>query len=138
MMAGIIAEKTVCEGCGVDVRDGSIFCYNCGEAVSGLEPQDTAAFPSEPISGNGQAPKTKIDSRFPDESVEELQPIPMPSEVPGSARSVPGKRKTRAYNRRPNEVIWVEREGSPKAYFVVSILFISLVVILILLALYIR
>jgi hypothetical protein len=137
-MAGIIAEKTVCEGCGVDVREGSIFCYSCGEAISGVEPQDTAVLPTRPLSGNGQAPKTSIDSRIPDEAVEEFQPIPMPSEVPESARSLPGKRRTRAYNRRPNEVVWVEREGLPKAYFIVSILFIGFVVILILLALYIR
>ncbi len=32
-------EKEVCEGCGVDVREGTLFCYNCGIRVAGEEPE---------------------------------------------------------------------------------------------------
>lgn len=27
-------EKAVCEECGVDVRENTLFCYNCGSSVS--------------------------------------------------------------------------------------------------------
>ena len=33
-MAEILVENKVCEACGADVRAGSVFCYNCGGAVS--------------------------------------------------------------------------------------------------------
>ena len=33
-MAEKVLEKPVCESCGVDVRPHSMFCYNCGGAVS--------------------------------------------------------------------------------------------------------
>ena len=28
----VVLEKT-CSGCGVEIRDGSLFCYNCGGSV---------------------------------------------------------------------------------------------------------
>lgn len=33
-MAEISVEKRFCEACGVDIRPGSLFCYNCGGSVT--------------------------------------------------------------------------------------------------------
>ncbi len=33
-MAEILVEKRFCEVCGVDIRPGSLFCYNCGGSVT--------------------------------------------------------------------------------------------------------
>ena len=33
-MAKTLVEKKICDACGADVRPGSLFCYNCGGAVS--------------------------------------------------------------------------------------------------------
>lgn len=30
--SSVVSEK-ICSGCGTEVRDGSLFCYNCGGAV---------------------------------------------------------------------------------------------------------
>ena len=35
-MADIFVEKQVCTSCGADLRNGALFCYNCGGAVSGV------------------------------------------------------------------------------------------------------
>lgn len=34
-MAEAVLEKEVCDGCGVDVREDTLFCYNCGARVAG-------------------------------------------------------------------------------------------------------
>lgn len=46
-MAEAVLEKEVCDGCGVDVREDTLFCYNCGARVAGEdatadEPEKTA------------------------------------------------------------------------------------------------
>jgi len=33
-MAETLVETKICDACGADVRPGSLFCYNCGGAVS--------------------------------------------------------------------------------------------------------
>ncbi|MGQ0542971.1 MAG: hypothetical protein ACT4O9_14135 [Blastocatellia bacterium] len=33
-MAEVVLEKKLCDGCRADVRDGSVFCYNCGTSLS--------------------------------------------------------------------------------------------------------
>ena len=33
-MAKTLVEKKICDACGADVRPNSLFCYNCGNAVS--------------------------------------------------------------------------------------------------------
>lgn len=46
-MAEAVLEKEVCDGCGVDVREGTLFCYNCGARVAGDEPQVSGEQPAE-------------------------------------------------------------------------------------------
>lgn len=41
-MAEKVLENPVCESCGVDVRPHSMFCYNCGGAVSDEIIEETA------------------------------------------------------------------------------------------------
>ena len=38
-MAKTLVEKEICDACGADVRPGSLFCYNCGGAVSESLPE---------------------------------------------------------------------------------------------------
>jgi hypothetical protein len=38
-MAKTLVEKKICDACGADVRAGSLFCYNCGGAVSAVLPE---------------------------------------------------------------------------------------------------
>lgn len=37
-MAETVLEKEVCDSCGVDVREDTLFCYNCGTRVVAEEP----------------------------------------------------------------------------------------------------
>ena len=32
-MSQSVVEKTVCEECGVDVRENTLYCYNCGSRI---------------------------------------------------------------------------------------------------------
>lgn len=43
-MAEAVLEKEKCGECGVDVREGTTFCYNCGARVAG----ETQAIEAEP------------------------------------------------------------------------------------------
>jgi hypothetical protein len=111
-MAEVVAEKTVCEGCGATVRDESLFCYNCGNAVS-TDRTETAAEPAV------DAPKNL-----------EIQP-PL-----RSAASL--RRQRRAFNRQPVEISWEPRESSPVLFIAATIVLSAAALILLLLALYLR
>ena len=54
-MVEAVLEIEVCDGCGVDVREGTLFCYNCGARVAGEEPERMAD--GEPdAANNGHSP----------------------------------------------------------------------------------
>lgn len=40
-MTEAVLEKETCDGCGVDVREDTLFCYNCGARVADDQPDTT-------------------------------------------------------------------------------------------------
>ena len=113
MMSETAIEIAACAGCGAEIRDESLFCYNCGQPVK----QD--------------AP-----------TVEELPAHPEMTQRPAARpplRSAASLRKDRrAFNRKPVEVIWEQRTGSPVAFVVATIVLVVGALVLLLLALYLR
>lgn len=116
-------EEAVCDICGVEVRDGSLFCYNCGGSVSILESiaPDPIPAPSEPIIARGdrQANGSTYDpaKRRADRS---------------------GNRKVRAANRQPIEVVWEPTTGFSWPFVITSLVFVLISVAVILAAFYVR
>ncbi len=70
-MAKKVTQKEVCDACGADVREGSMFCYNCGgpltaEARAAAEAKSTrdavsdAWFKGEIVKKEGRRETTKL------------------------------------------------------------------------------
>lgn len=85
-MAKKLAKKEVCEACGADVRDGSLYCYNCGgpvtaearaafEARSGRDPVSDAWFKGEIVqSARRETTKLKASKTIAESKAAEPEP----------------------------------------------------------------
>jgi len=63
-MPKTLVKKKICEGCGADVRAGSLFCYNCGGSVTADAPKTKNSQPETPIR------EEAVNDRLPDEAAE--------------------------------------------------------------------
>jgi hypothetical protein len=115
-------QEAVCDICGAEVREGSQFCYNCGGSVSKAEEIEPIPPPAEPIvkpddkPANGNATYDPAKGRS--ERVE--------------------KRKVRAANRQPVEVVWQPREGVSLPFVIASLVFVLIAIVVIVAAFYLR
>jgi hypothetical protein len=154
-MAETLVEKKTCESCGADVRDGSIFCYNCGGAVS-LDPAGTKN--NAPENNNFKTTQLKketleglADKPIEKPTVGELleriedQPIAKPIEKPepeedGKLKSAANmRRKSKSFQKKAVEVVWEEPENAPNKWFpLVAIVLILFVVAIFYLAMYLK
>ncbi len=140
-MAETVVEKSVCGSCGASVRDSSLFCYSCGESVSVAQGVEI----SKPTQNNGRIVE-KLDSIALDDPIIAEEPIadeksaePEPeADDRTKLRSAASmRRRAKAYNRKPVEVVWVERER-PSAFVVVSIVLVVFAAVLLALAMYLK
>ena len=117
-------QEAVCDICGAEVREGSQFCYNCGGSVSILESiaPDPIPAPSEPIVKPDEKP-TNGNATY-DPSKRRSERIE--------------KRKVRAANRQPVEVVWQPREGMSWPFVIGSLVFVLIAIVVILAAFYLR
>ena len=165
-MAENIIEKVACTSCGTEVREGSSFCYSCGEPVSG-KPLKAKSKRSRKGSRNGRPVKetNRLDAEEPEQTIEpETQLVEQPAETlaepiaveepviedkPGvtelavedspklrSAASM--RQRTRTFERKPVEVMWVEREKPSWVFIIVSLVIVGFAVMLLALALYLK
>lgn len=145
-MAGTVVKKEVCRSCGVEVRETSSFCYACGETILAETEPDIVRVDMQILSGNGS-----LDREAPSIEIEATQVSEEPAAevISGNAlqanedktkiRSAASfRRKAKAYNRKPVEIAWVQREGSPRAFIIVSIVLIVFAAVLLALALYLK
>jgi len=123
-MPSTAVETAVCDICGVEVRKGSLFCYNCGGSVS-------KASDAEPI----PAP------------VEEV--APPPAQVNGNLRGInyePAKRrserterrKVKAASRQPVEIVWEPRTGFSWSFVISAAVFLLIALVVVLWAYYLK
>ena len=111
-MAETVVEKAVCAACDAEIRDESLFCYNCGTAVAPVV---------EPIAEPAEIAEPPVATKRP-----ELR----------SAASL--RKHRRAYNRQPIEISWEPRENSPTAFILATVLLTAAALLLLVLALYLR
>ncbi len=117
-------QTAVCDICGAEVRDGSLFCYNCGGSLAKTEEPDPIPPPSEPIIAaeplsNGSV--TKIEDATAKRGTER-----------------PDRRRVRASNREPAEIVWEPREGVSWTFVIVSVVFVILALAIVIAAVYVR
>ena len=110
-MAETVVDKAVCATCEAEIRDESLFCYNCGSAVvPAVEPV------AEP----------------------EIKEPPVETKRPQLRSAAALRKHRRAYNRQPVEIVWEPRESSPGAFILATVLLTAAALILLVLALYLR
>ncbi len=113
MMPETAVEIAVCVSCGAEVRDESVFCYNCGQRVLGEAKITETALPDREIV---HSPGSRLPLR--------------------TAASL--RKERRASNRQPVEVSWEQRTGSPIAFVITTIVLVIGALVLLGLALYLR
>ena len=118
-MAEAVLEKEVCGKCGVDVRENTLFCYNCGGKVS-AEPEPLAS-----SNGDGAEATIKAKARASDKASDEKK----------LSRAAEERRKARVSQRRSNEYVW-EPGGDFRLTFLVAILITVAVVAVVFITVY--
>lgn len=114
-MSNTTVTEAICDLCGAEIRDGSLFCYNCGTAVRATPPEETVsvAMPHEPSS------KTR-DERPPLRSAASL------------------RKERRAFNRQPIEVKWEPKAETSIGFIIVTVFLAVAALMLLLIAMYLR
>jgi hypothetical protein len=130
IMRDTAVQNENCANCGVEVREGADFCYNCGKAVSAEAVRQTAEHAVEEIHrsiGSAAMPAMDIPSK---------DSAPEPKRKLQSAAAL--RRKSKSYIAKPVEVEWVEPDSSPKAFVATTIVLTVLALLLLITALYLR
>ena len=124
-MTETITKNAICRHCSADIREGSLFCYNCGKPVA-----DRPAV-------NGRSPESEIaELELAAEAAEKPQPVAAPGKKLRSATDF--ERRKRAFNRQPIEVTWTPRTDDVNSFVVAGLILIILTAVLIIAALYYR
>ncbi len=121
----IAVETAVCDICGAEVRDGSQFCYNCGGAVSNGEEPEAIPPPVEPIVAHATDPDNGVATKV------DYDPAKRRAERAE-------RRRVRASNREPVEIVWEPREGVSWAFVAGSVIFAILALVIVIMAFYFR
>ena len=117
-MSDTLVKSAVCDACGADVRDESLFCYNCGERVR--EEQAT-----NDVASDVHASKEPVIAQ-------------MPGSRPPLRSAASLRKQRRAYNRQPIEVSWEPASRSSIVFVVSTVILAVGALILLALALYLR
>ena len=115
-MADTMVTETACDLCGAEIRDGSLYCYNCGNAV----PERLVEPEPEPEKSEITPAPERVDNRPPLRSAASL------------------RKQRRAFNRQPLEVSWEPKEQTPKLFIFATITLAVGALVLLLIALYLR
>ena len=111
-MPETVTESLICNVCDTEIRDGSVFCYNCGETVSDtqIEEDIVPEINDVPVS-DSELKEAAIDNdmRAAFEEADEIERDTEELSVkakPDKLRSAASLRKrARAYKRRPAEFV---------------------------------
>ena len=140
-MAEIIVENQICNACGVDIRKGALFCYNCGGSVTPeiASPKVNKVVDENQVSArvnnteNGKkVNRTELKSELKNESVsvEEIanesmsKPEIQPETKLKSAASL--RKKSKTVQKKQVEIIWEEHENAPNIWFILAAILLAL------------
>ena len=121
-MADAITEKATCKKCGVDARDGTAFCYNCGSKIVEL-PKAVAETAGSIDDGIVSAPTE-------DKSDETVLIHDTPQDSDKMSRAADQRRKSRVGLRKTREYAWEPTDDSGRLLLVAVVIFtVALVVV---------
>lgn len=114
-------EKAVCEKCGADVRENTVFCYNCG---SPLSEAGTLPVPDS----NGSGPKANARTQAALDDLAEKMSNTEPADGNKLAKAAAERKKARVIQRRPREFVWEPVEDSSSRLVVLFAILIAVIV----------
>ncbi len=104
-MPKVKVKKAVCGKCGVDVRDKTLFCYNCGSPVVEIVDEPVAE-------SNGEVEKIDGETRSAlDDLAEKLKNAE--PEDRKLAKAAAERKKARFIPRKTKEFVWEPNDESP-------------------------
>lgn len=142
-MSRSVIEKAVCEECGVDARENTLFCYNCGNRLAnpelsvGLDEgiwssigNDAASKPvgkpqtrlEEPI-GDGVNPEAKAAL---DELADRFRIEPPAADDGAIELAAARRRKARGAKKKAREYVWEPVEDPPGRLMLMIVAIITL------------
>ena len=113
-MAETVTEKEVCSKCGAEVREGTLFCYSCGERVaSETEP---------PAQANGDSKTIDIEAQAALDDLAQKLSGDQGSEKPAAklARAAEERKKARVAPRKTREFVWEPRNDAPLTFIITA------------------
>jgi len=160
-MAETLKVETKCSACGAEVRPGSVFCYNCGGAVSPEAENNNRKDAGKEhlqsdLSENNRfkttqlkketfesAADTPIAKPTVGELLEKIEAKPIEkSSIQEEAKMKSAanlRRKAKSFQKKPVEVVWEEPENAPNKWFpIFAVLLILFVVAIFYLAMYMK
>lgn len=153
-MAKTSVKNKTCAACGANVRQGSLFCYNCGEAVAPEAAEVKAALKQKTVKEAliEEELKAKTDFQTTRLDGEKLEPkaetpaaeAPIPK--PGTAEPEPKlktaanlRRKPKSFQKKTVEIVWEEPDQAPNKWFpLVAIGLVVFVALIFYLAMYLK
>ena len=144
-MSRSVLEKAVCEECGVDVRENTLFCYNCGSRITettadrstdegGLSSDDESSAPIrkpenllEPSLGEQFKPEAKAAL---DDLAERIRIEPSAKEDSSVALATAKRKKARGAKRKGREYVWEPIDDPPPRRMLLIVVMITFVAIL--------
>jgi hypothetical protein len=103
-MSQTVVEKAVCDNCGVDIRENTLFCYNCGSRVAEPEPAAKAE--------SGLVTKADTGTKVADLG-EQIRIEPPTEEEKKRAKAAAERKKARINSRKRPEVVWEPADDEP-------------------------
>ena len=122
-MAEATAEKTACENCGAEIREGTLFCYNCGNKFDDALPASNGTALSDEAKNalDDLAARLELET----ESENKL------------ALAAAERKKARVTPKKKKEVVWdAEENRSGLLFFFVSLFIFILVMVVVFIAVY--
>jgi len=107
-MVEAVAEKQVCAKCGVDVRENTAFCYNCGESV--VPSVEDVAYANGTSDGVDDRTRAALDDLAEKFKID-------PEEDDRLAKAAAERRKARVSNRKTARYEWQPTDDSPNIVF---------------------
>lgn len=139
-MAETLVENRICNACGVEVRKGALFCYNCGSSVAPEIPApdnhdsvSDAWFREDIVAEKSVAADSEKVEKPTEAKTEVLDAADIPAKKPDileetklqSAASL--RRKSRPLQKiKIEEVVWEEPENAPNGWFILVALVLTL------------
>lgn len=125
-MSQTAVKELICDVCGAEVRDGSMFCYNCGSSVTEKVELIEIQKPSDELPPSD----THLNGNLVVKTEDKEAILPKPTTA-GSARP----RKRPVQNR---EVVWAERDGISLGFVVTTVILVLLSAVILIAGFYFR